>query len=173
MSHSPTPMNIHPIVRPRSVAIVGLSSKPGSAGLPEEIDLAILMVPSDAVLDTVNACVARRVRGAVCFASGFAEMGDEGRAQQRAISDAARAGGMTFLGPNTLGYYNYVDGFYVMMVEQVLPPRLDPAAGPAVAVVAQSGGIGAHIAASLKARGVPLSYMLTTGNEAQIGLAEM
>lgn len=205
-----TSMNIHPIVRPRSVAIVGLSSKPGSAGhvllgnllrggydgeihlvgrsggvvdgrtvltdvaaLPEGIDLAILMVPSDAVLDTVKACVARRVRGAVCFASGFAEMGEEGRAQQRAISEAARAGGMTFLGPNTLGYYNYVDGFYVMMVEQVLPPRLDPDAGPAVAVVAQSGGIGAHIAASLKARGVPLSYMLTTGNEAQIGLAEM
>jgi acyl-CoA synthetase (NDP forming) len=210
MAHSPTPMNIHPIVRPRSVAIVGLSSKPGSAGhvllgnllrggfegevhlvgrsggvldgravltdvasLPEGIDLAILMVPSDVVLDTVKACVARGVRGAVCFASGFAEMGDEGRAQQRAISDAARAGGMVFLGPNTLGYYNYVDGFYVMMVEQVLPPRLDPQAGPAVAVVAQSGGIGAHIAASLKARGVPLSYMLTTGNEAQIGLAEM
>jgi len=203
-------MDIHPIVRPRSVAIVGLSSKPGSAGhvllgnllrggfegsvhlvgrsggvmdgrtvltdvtqLPEGIDLAILMVPSDAVLDTVNACVTKRVRGAVCFASGFAEMGEEGRAQQRAISNAARAGGMTFLGPNTLGYYNYVDGFYVMMVEQVLPPRLDPAAGPAIAVVAQSGGIGAHIAASLKARGVPLSYMLTTGNEAQIGLAEM
>jgi acyl-CoA synthetase (NDP forming) len=203
-------MNIHPIVRPRSVAIVGLSSKPGSAGhvllgnllqggfegevylvgrsggvvdgrtvltdvsaLPEGVDLAILMVPSEAVLDTVKTCVARRVRGAVCFASGFAEMGEVGRAQQREISEVAAAGGLTFLGPNTLGYYNYVDSFYVMMVEQVLPPRLDPKAGPAIAVVAQSGGIGAHIAASLQAQGVPLSYMLTTGNEAQIGLAEM
>jgi acyl-CoA synthetase (NDP forming) len=203
-------MDINPIVRPRSVAIVGLSSKPGSAGhvllgnllrggyegevhlvgrsggvvdgrtvltdvsaLPEGIDLAILMVPSDAVLDTVKACVARRIRGAVCFASGFAEMGEEGRAQQREISEVAAAGGLTFLGPNTLGYYNYVDSFYVMMVEQVLPPRLDPKAGLAMAVVAQSGGIGAHIAGSLKAQGVPLSYMLTTGNEAQIGLAEM
>jgi acyl-CoA synthetase (NDP forming) len=203
-------MDINPIVRPRSVAIVGLSSKPGSAGhvllgnllrggyegevhlvgrsggvvdgrtvltdvsaLPEGIDLAILMVPSDAVLDTVKACVARRIRGAVCFASGFAEMGEGGRAQQREISEVAAAGGLTFLGPNTLGYYNYVDSFYVMMVEQVLPPRLDPKAGLAMAVVAQSGGIGAHIAGSLKAQGVPLSYMLTTGNEAQIGLAEM
>jgi acetate---CoA ligase (ADP-forming) len=122
------------------------------AAQPEGIDLAILRVPSEAVLDTIKACVARRVHGAVCFASGFAEMGEKGRAQQIAISEAARAGGMTFLGPNTLGYYNYVDGFYVMVEQRVLPPRLDPAAGPAMEVVAQSGGIGAHIAASLKAR---------------------
>lgn len=203
-------IDISPLIRPRSVAIVGMSAKPGSVGqvllgnllsggydgevhlvgrsggeidgrailtdiaaLPEGVDLAILMVPAEAVLDTVNACIVRRVRAAVCFASGFAEMGEEGRAQQREIGEVARAGRMAFLGPNTLGYYNYVDSFYVMMVEQVLPPRLDPKAGPAVAIVAQSGGIGAHIGASLKARGVPISYMLTTGNEAQLGLAEM
>ena len=201
---------LHPLFRPRSVAIIGMSGKPGSAGqvvlgnlvrggfsgdvylvgrsggqidgrevftdvaqLPESLDLAILMLPAEAVLETLRACVARRVRAAICFASGFAEMGEEGRAQQREIAEVARAGGMTLLGPNTVGYFNYVDAFYVMMVELVLPPRLDPAAGPAVAVVAQSGGIGAHIAASLQARGVPISYMMTTGNEAQVGLAEL
>lgn len=203
-------VDVGPIFRPRSVAIIGMSAKPGSAGqvvlgnllnggytgevhlvgrsggeiqgrpvltdvaqLPEGVDLAILMLPSEAVLDAVRACVARNVRGAVCFASGFAEMGDEGRTLQREIGEVARAGGMALLGPNTVGYFNYVDAFYVMMVELVLPPRLNPADGPAIAVVAQSGGVGAHIAASLMARGVPLSYMMTTGNEAQTGLAEM
>ncbi|MEO8804852.1 MAG: acetate--CoA ligase family protein [Burkholderiaceae bacterium] len=203
-------IDIAAIFRPRSVAIVGMSAKPGSAGqvvlgnllnggydgeihlvgrsggelqgrpiltdaaqLPEGVDLAILMVPADAVLDTIHTCVARRVRGAVCFASGFAEMGEEGRAQQSEIGEVARAGGMALLGPNTVGYFNYVDAFYIMLVELVLPPRLDPKAGPAVAVVAQSGGIGAHIAASLQVRGVPISYMMTTGNEAQLGLAEV
>lgn len=203
-------IDITPIFRPRSVAIIGMSSKPGSAGqvvlgnllqggfdgtvhlvgrsggevmgrpvltdvaqLPDGVDLAILMVPADAVLPTVEACVARRVRGAVCFASGFAEMGAEGREQQRRIADVARDGGLALLGPNTVGYFNYVDGFYVMMVELVLPPRFDPKGGPGVGVVAQSGGIGIHIAASLQARSVPLSYMMTTGNEAQTGLAEM
>ncbi|KQV99343.1 acetate--CoA ligase family protein [Rhizobacter sp. Root1221] len=201
---------LHPLFRPRSVAIIGMSGKPGSAGqvvlgnlvrggfpgdvylvgrsgghidgrevftdvaqLPESLDLAILMLPAEAVLEALRGCVARRVRAAVCFASGFAEMGEAGRAQQREMAEVARAGGMTLMGPNTVGYFNYVDAFYVMMVELVLPPRLDPAAGPAVAVAAQSGGIGAHIAASLQARGVPISYMMTTGNEAQVGLAEM
>lgn len=203
-------LDLGAIFRPRSVAIVGMSSKPGAAGhvvlanllkggytgtvhlvgrsggqldgrpvltdiaqLPEGVDLAILMVPADAVLDSVQACVARRVRGAVCFASGFAEMGQDGRDQQARIAAVARAGGLALLGPNTVGYFNYVDAFQVFMVEQQLAPRLDPAAGPAVAVVAQSGGVGAHLAASLRMRGVPLSYMMTTGNEAQLGLAEM
>ncbi|SEG75058.1 acetate--CoA ligase family protein [Marinobacterium lutimaris] len=205
-----TRRDIRPIFNPESVAIIGMSSKPGSAGqvvlnnlidggfkgevhlvgrsggmlgdrqiltdiaeLPEGVELAILMLPSAAVLDAVKACVARGVRGAVCFASGFAEMGAEGREQQRIIAETAAAGGMTLLGPNTVGYFNYVNAFYVMMVELQLPAPLDPEEGPAVAVVAQSGGIGAHIAASLRARGVPLSYMMTTGNEAQTGLADM
>ncbi|GAB1616969.1 acetate--CoA ligase family protein [Pseudomonas sp. NGC7] len=203
-------VNINPILRPRSIAIIGMSTKPGSAGsvvlnnilaggyeaeihlvgrsggefqgrqiltniaeLPEAVDLAILMVPSEAVENTVEACIARQVKSAVCFASGFAEMGEQGREQQLRIAQTARAGGMALLGPNTVGYFNYVDAFYLMMVELTLPPRLIADDGPAVAVVAQSGGIGAHIAASLQARGVPLSYMMTTGNEAQIGLAEM
>lgn len=203
-------MDLRPLFRPQSVAIVGLSSKPGSAGqvvldnllqggfegevhlvgrrggelrgrpvltdaaqLPEGVDLAILMLPGEAVLDAVRQCVARGVRAAVCFASGFAEMGDEGRALQQEVGRLAREGGMALLGPNTVGYFNYVDAFYVMMVELVLPPRFNPQAGRGVAVAAQSGAMGAHVAASLQARGVPLSYMMTTGNEAQIGLAEM
>ncbi|MBJ7556464.1 acetate--CoA ligase family protein [Marinomonas spartinae] len=202
--------DIRPILNPKTVAIVGMSSKPGSAGrvvlnnlldggfngeiylvgrsggqidgrqvlteiaqLPEGIELVILMLPSSAVLDAIKACVSRGVRSAVCFASGFAEMGQEGRHLQLEMADIANSGNMSLLGPNTVGYFNYVNGFYVMMVELELPTRLDPNNGPAVAVVAQSGGIGAHIAASLKARGVPLSYMVTTGNEAQTGLSDM
>lgn len=209
-TQDPVGMKLEPIINPASIAIIGMSSKPGSAGqavlgnllksgyqggihlvgrsggtidgqpvlpdikeLPAGIDLAILMVPADAVLDTVKACIALGIRAAVCFASGFAEMGEEGRRQQIEIGEVARAGGLALLGPNTVGYFNYVDGFYVMMVGIDLPPRLDPNAGPAIAIAAQSGGIGAHIVGSLEARGVPISYMLTTGNEADVGLAEV
>ncbi|AVX92678.1 hypothetical protein PkP19E3_31380 (plasmid) [Pseudomonas koreensis] len=100
-------------------------------------------------------------------------MGSDGRELQQQIADVARFGKLTLLGPNTVGYFNYVDAFYVMMVQLVLPPKLEASAGPAIAVVAQSGGVGTHVAASLLSRGVPLSYMMTTGNEAQTGLAEL
>lgn len=209
-SASDSSLNLRPLLAPRSVALVGMSAKPGSAGLvvlanllnsgfdgavhlvgrsggqlqglamltdisqlPERVDLAILILPADAVLSAVQACVARGVRAAVCFASGFAEMGDAGRQHQQQIAEAARAGGMALLGPNTIGFFNHVERFHVSMVELVLPPRLRAEDGPAVAVVAQSGSIGVHVAESLRARGVPVSYVMTTGNEAQLGLAEM
>ncbi|MHC8378417.1 acetate--CoA ligase family protein [Pseudomonas sp. MDT1-16] len=204
------PSRLNPVINPASLAIVGMSSKIGSAGqvvlgnllksgyqgdihlvgrsggvidgrvvltdidqLPQGLDLAILMVPAAAVLESVEACIARGVRAAVCFASGFAEMGEEGRRQQVEIADVARAGNLTLLGPNTVGYYNYVDGFYLILVDVDLPTRLNPDAGPAVAIAAQSGGVGSHVAGSLTARGVPVSYMLTTGNEADIGLDDV
>lgn len=210
MTDTQTQNSMKALLAPRSVAVVGLSTKPGSAGLvvlrnlldagydgdihlvgrsggevggrqvltsidqlPVEVDLAILLVPSDAVLETVQSCVARGVRSAVCFASGFAEMGEAGRQKQQEIADTAAQGGMRLLGPNTIGFFNNIDSFHVSMVELDLPPRLKPEDGSAVAIVAQSGGIGVHIAASLQARAVPVSYVLTTGNEAQLGLADV
>ncbi|MGR9178870.1 acetate--CoA ligase family protein (plasmid) [Rhizobium leguminosarum] len=208
--YKPGGARLRPIVNPASVALIGVSSKPGSAGqlvlgnllksgyrgaihlvgrsggtldgravltditqLPAGVDLAILMVPAAAVLGTLKSCIDLGIPAAVCFASGFAEMGEEGRRQQIEIGEVARAGGLALLGPNTVGYYNYVDGFHLMMVPIDLPSQLQDDAGPAIAIAAQSGGIGVHLASSLEARGVPISYMLTTGNEADIGLAEV
>jgi acyl-CoA synthetase (NDP forming) len=198
------------LMRPKSVAIVGASSKPESpthtvlknlrandyrgvihlvsrsggeidghrcltsvAELPRDVDLAILMVNASAVREVVGQCGTAGVRSAVCFASGFAEMGDEGRREQEAIASAADASGLTLIGPNCVGYFNYVDRFCVMLVEMGALRQLSPGSPPGVAIVAQSGGIGAHLAASLMARDVPVSYMMTTGNEASTGLADL
>ncbi|WP_236793748.1 acetate--CoA ligase family protein [Amycolatopsis sp. GM8] len=141
--------------------------------LPEGIDLAILTVPAAGLRDAVVACVDRKIRGAVSFASGFAEVGDTGRGQQEEIAAIAAAGDLALLGPNTVGYYNFVDGLTVMMIEQKAPPALPRDSGPAVAVIAQSGGIANHLSGSLRARGVPISYVMTTGNEAGIDVSDL
>jgi acyl-CoA synthetase (NDP forming) len=140
--------------------------------LPRDLDLAIITLGAGALREAVTDCVAHGIRSAVCFASGFAEMGDAGRREQLEIGRIARAGGLTLLGPNCVGFFNYVDSFVVMLVELDRITPLSASSGPAVAVIAQSGGIGAHVAASLVGRDVPVSYMVTTGNEADIGLAD-
>ncbi|HEY4341493.1 MAG TPA: acetate--CoA ligase family protein [Steroidobacteraceae bacterium] len=201
---------IEGLVRPRTVAIIGMSSKPGSAGqvvlnnllaagysgviypvgrsggevagrrvltsitdLPAGVDLAILMVPAEALKEALVQCIERKVHSAVSFASGFAEMGAAGRAQQEELAQIAKEGGVTLLGPNTVGYFNFVDSFHVMLIDLKSAPQLAADSGPALAIVAQSGGIGAHISASLQARSVPISYMLTTGNEACLNLSDV
>jgi acyl-CoA synthetase (NDP forming) len=140
--------------------------------LPRDLDLAIITLGASAVRDAVTECVAHGIKSAVCFASGFAEIGDAGRREQVAIGRIARAGGLALLGPNCVGYFNYVDSFVVMLVELDRIKPLPASSGPAAAVIAQSGGIGAHVAASLVGRDVPVSYMVTTGNEADVGLAD-
>lgn len=198
------------LLRPKSVAILGVSSRAGSAGqivlnnllaggykgeillvgrsggtiggrtiltevtqLREGIDLAILMVPAEGLRETVEQCVMLKIRSAVCFASGFAEMGAEGRAQQQEVARIAREGNLALLGPNTIGYFNFVDSFHVMLVDLKAASPLRADSGRALAIVAQSGGIATHVAGSLQSRALPISYMMTTGNEAVLSISDM
>lgn len=203
--------NMSPIgraLRPRSVAIVGVSSTPGTAGrnalnnllaagfsgdihlvsrsgveidgrtsvtsiddLPEGIDLAILAVPAAAMLETVTACARRRVGVGMIFASGFAELGEEGRQAQDALVATAASGGMSLIGPNCLGYRNYVDPLYVGF-SGGMTPTLAPVTGKSVAVLTQSGGMMAHLTLALTARNLPISYGVSTGNEASLGIED-
>jgi acetate---CoA ligase (ADP-forming) len=197
------------IMRPRSVAIVGVSAKPGSAGrvvlellhnnkfagpihvvgrsttdieghkvlasvdeLPENVDLTVLTLPAAAVREAVEGCVRRKVKAAVIFASGFAEVGSDGNSEQDRIGAIARAGGLALVGPNCLGLMNFVDGFAAVFFSPQPIPRLPEGTRGAVAIVAQSGGLGNHLQAGLEARDVPVSCWISTGNEAGLGLAD-
>lgn len=195
------------LVRPRSVAIIGLSSKPGSAGmnalanltgnaywgdvhlvgrsggkvegrpvlteidqLPEGVDLAIFALPVSGVEDALKACVRRKVKAVVVFASGFAEIGN--REHQETIAEIAREGGVALLGPNCLGYTNFVEGFQAGFVSVGKVSKITPGRDPATAILSQSGGLMAHIRLGLEMRDLPVSYTISTGNEAGLGLPE-
>lgn len=196
------------MLRPRSVAVIGASARPGSAGytavanlvrggyagevhavgrsggeieglacltsiaaLPRDVDLAVLTVPASAVQETLSACADRGVGGAVIFAAGFSEVGGAGHHAQQAIGETAKGAGMALLGPNCLGYGNFVDGLYVGFLGA--PPgqrRYEGREG--VAVIGQSGLLVVHIRAVIEARGLPVSYFVTTGNEADLTAAD-
>lgn len=205
---SRTSVTIERMMRPKSVAIIGISSKPGTAGhvvlanltinnfkgdiylvnrsggtiadrpvltsideLPEGVDIAVFTLPAAGVRDAVAACVRRKVGVGVIFASGFAESGD--RASQEEISRIARDGGLALLGPNCLGYQNYLDGVWIGFTGGAVPmKRLTQTSDPAFAVISQSGGLGSHFKWSLEARDLPVAYSMSTGNEAVLGLAD-
>ena len=140
--------------------------------LPQGIDLAVLTLPAAAVREAIEGCVRRRVKAAVIFASGFAEVNSDGTDEQARIGEIARAGGLALLGPNCLGYMNFVDGFAAVFFSAQPTPRLPDDTRGAVAIVAQSGGLGSHLQGGLNARGVPVSCWISTGNEAGLGLAD-
>src|SRR5262249_44959675 len=133
--------------------------------LPDGIDAAVLVVPQQAVVDAVAACGRRGIAGAVVFASGFAEVGDDGRAEQARLVATARAGGGRFPGAECIGLTNFADGV-ALTFETIAPEAI--AGRPAVGVVTQSGALAGGLRMALSAKGLGVSHAISTGNEADL-----
>ncbi len=160
------PGDVHLVSR-RATEIGGRRCVPTIEDLPPGIDAAVLVVPEAAVADSVASCVKRGIGGAVVYAAGFAEVGEEGRARQDRIAAIAREGGLALNGPNCMGFTNFIErvSFSFGAVETSV---LKPGVGGA-AVIAQSGAMMGNIAVALGAKGVKINYTISTGNEAVNG----
>jgi acetate---CoA ligase (ADP-forming) len=203
-------VNINHLLRPRSIAVVGVSDKPGTTGgnvigslanydytgtlhlvsrgraevlgrpcyatvdeMPEGVDLAVLCLPRSGIVEALAACARRRVRAAIVFASGFAEQDAAGRAEQDELSRIALTRDIALLGPNCLGIQNPADGISLGLG---LAPRLAgelALAIPKVAIAGQSGGMAVALGAALRLRGFAATYIVSTGNEAALGIEEV
>ncbi|WP_432025332.1 acetate--CoA ligase family protein [Streptomyces sp. 1222.5] len=141
---------VHP-VHPSRPAVFGVPCVASVAELPEQVDLAVLLVADP--LPLVEELAEAKVRFAVAFASGFAETGEAGAEAQRRLADAVRRSGLRLLGPNT--NLNAFERF-----REDLP-------GPAIALITQSGHQGRPVFA-LQELGIRLSHWAPTGNEADL-----
>ena len=93
-------------VNPKAANVGGLRAYPSVRDLPGPVDLAVIAVPAAAVPAVVEDCAARGVRALVVISAGFAEVGAEGREQQRRLAEQVRGHGMRMIGPNCLGLMN-------------------------------------------------------------------
>ncbi len=162
-------------VNPNYSDIDGLKCYPSVGAIQQPIDLAIVVIPARAVLRALHECAAAGVRHAIVISSGFAEEGGDNIGIQDAIAGLARKTGMRISGPNAEGFFNEtrrVAATFSPTVD-VKPeaPRLI-ATRRRVAIVAQSGGIGFAFYNRARALGVALSYVVSTGNEADLGAGE-
>src|SRR6476620_9792681 len=168
------PGRIYP-VNPNYGDIDGLKCYPSIADVRQPIDLAIVIIPARAVLGALEQCAAAAVRNAVIISSGFAEEGGDSAAMQEAIAELARRTGMRISGPNAEGFYSEVQ-----RVAATFSPTVDIKPGEhrliatrrRIGIVAQSGGIGFAIFNRAKALGIALSYVVSAGNESDLGAGE-
>lgn len=156
-------------INPRAEAIQGLPAWPGLAALDDEIDLAILAVPAAQALQALAQARAGQVGAAVVFTSGFSETGETGRAQQEVLSAVARERGIRLLGPNCLGFMNVRRRVYATFSPA---PANGAVAAGGIGMVSQSGAFGAYAYSMARERGLGLSHWISTGNEADIDVAD-
>lgn len=156
-------------VNPRVAEIGGLKAYASVRDIEAPVDMAIFAVPAERLEGSVADCAAKGVRAGVIFTSGLAEAGPEGEAAQRRIAGIARAAGMRLLGPNCLGIANYASG----VVASFSPFFWKAPAGVGrMALVSQSGAFGGYAAMAAQDLGLSFSYWVTTGNEADVDLAD-
>ena len=157
-------------VNPNRTTVQGLTAYPNVAALPETPDVAIVIVPASAALESVTALAERGCAAAILFTSGFAEIGPEGAAAQAKLVEVAHAHGMRLIGPNSLGLINPCKHFYGTFATGC--ELAFPKAG-GVAIISQSGAYGAHLMAVATANDIGLSAVILTGNEADLTVGDM
>lgn len=151
-------------VHPRAEEVAGRPCYRELSALPGVPDAAFVAVRRETTVAVVRELAALGTGGCVCYAAGFAEMGEHGRALQDAL--IAAAGPMALIGPNCYGVLNYLD-------RACLWPDVHGGAPveQGVAVISQSGNI--SLTVSCQGRSLPLAYVISVGNQAMLGPAPL
>jgi acetyltransferase len=150
-------------VNPRAEVIHSIKAYPSVLAIPDEVDLAIVIVPRDDVLQAVEDCGRKGVKGVVVISSGFREIGPEGVERERKLVELVRRHGMRMIGPNCMGIINTDP-------ETSLDATFSPTAplrGP-IAFLSQSGAMGAAILSYAKGLGLGISMFASMGNKADV-----
>jgi acetate---CoA ligase (ADP-forming) len=134
------------------------------------VDHAFIMLPTNAVFDAVSDCCKAGVRCATILSNGFAESGKSGREQQQELVEMARDGGMRLLGPNSLGMINLPEHVALSANEILSLPELQ--AGR-YSLISQSGSLIGAVLSRGQERGLGFAKMVSVGNEADLGVAEI
>jgi acyl-CoA synthetase (NDP forming) len=121
-------------VNPRGGEIHGIPLYPALAEVPFPIELAVLLIPPQAVPAAVRECAQKGAKGVVISSEGFAESGAAGRQYQEEVRAVLQTSGVRGFGPNTMGIVNTETGLTTAYFanERMLKPG-------AVGFAAQSG----------------------------------
>jgi len=134
----------------------------------EPVDLAVVVVPAEAVPAVVEECARKQVYGVVVLSSGFAEAGPEGAALEAEVLHLARSWGIRLVGPNCLGIVNNDPEVGLHATFAQVPRRFGR-----VALLSESGMVGAAIAAQAEQVGIGLSSFVALGNRADVSVNDM
>jgi acetyl-CoA synthetase len=148
-------------VHPKKTEILGRKVFGSVNDLPNSPDAAYIGVNRHLTIDIVRDLAARDCGGAVCYATGFVEAGEEGMELQKQLLEAS--GDMPLIGPNCYGFLNYLTGA-MLWPDQQGGKRVEEG----VAIITMSSNVGFNL--SMQRRGLPVAFMMSLGNRLKYDL---
>ena len=155
-------------VNPKGGIIEGFQAYTSILEVPGEVDLAVIVVNSKFVLQTIDDCNKKGIKGLCIITAGFKETGKEGAELERQLLEKVREYGMRCVGPNCLGVLNTkpevsMDATFA----ESLPVRGD------IGFVSQSGALGGGILNILKDLNLGFAQFVSIGNQADVNAETM
>ena len=159
--------NIYP-VNPKGGMIEGFQAYTSIEEVPGEVDLAVIVVNAKFVLDTIDQCHRKGIKGLCIITAGFKETGKEGAELEAQLLQKVRDYGMRCVGPNCLGVLNTNDSVRMdATFAESLPVKGD------IGFVSQSGALGGGILNILKDLNLGFAQFVSIGNQADINAETM
>lgn len=153
-------------VNPKKDQILGIKSYPSLTAIPDEVDLAVLVIPAPHIPVVMRECAAKGITAVVIISSGFREMGEEGAQLEKEIMEIAGQSGIIFIGPNTMGIASAHHFFEALPTSTAAKPG-------GLAVISQSGNLGLQIIKWVGQKEIGLALYAGTGNEAMLHASDM
>ncbi|MFA7254190.1 MAG: acetate--CoA ligase family protein [Patescibacteria group bacterium] len=153
-------------VNPKGGQILDLDVKTDLLNIEENIDLAIIVIPSAAVLDEVRKCALKKVKSVIVISAGFGEIGEEGEKLQAELVEICKDAGILLLGPNCLGLINTQNNLNASFAREM------PVKGN-VSFMSQSGAIISALNNWSLGGELGFSKIFSLGNKALLREAEL
>jgi acetyl coenzyme A synthetase (ADP forming)-like protein len=155
-------------VNPTAHQVASVRAYPTVLEIPDQVDLAVIVVPAPEVPAVLDQCIAKQVAGVVIISAGFSERSADGARAERQLVAAARGNGLRLVGPNCLGVVNTDPA--VSMNATFSPVAPTPGR---IGFVSQSGGLGVVILDQMTRRGLGLSTFVSAGNKADVSANDL
>ncbi len=150
-------------VNPKSKSVQGVKAYPSLTDVPDDVDLAVIVVPPEIVPSVVEEATRKKVKGCVVITAGFKEVGGQGAELEKRLQVLVRENGTRLVGPNCLGVINTNKG--VCMNASFA--RIMPKPGN-IAFISQSGALCTSVLDVAAGRNIGFSKFVSFGNKADV-----
>ncbi len=154
-------------VNPKGGSLFGRPIYPSVTGLPDPVDLAIILIPAEGVAKVLAECAERGIHAAIVASGGFRETGEHGAALEKEVLAIAKTHGIRLIGPNCIGLLDT----HLPLDATFLPPPGPPPGD--VAFISHSGAICAAVIDWARGQGFGLSRLVSLGNQADVSETDM
>ena len=152
-------------VNPHTKEILGIPCYPSISAIDGDVELAVYALPSEYIMEAIEECAKKGIKGMVVVSGGFKEVGKE--ELERKMVEKARKHGICIIGPNCIGVFNAKNGFNTFFqtnFEMPSPGNL--------AILTQSGTFGIGLLEEL-APSIGVSKFVSYGNKADVDEIDM